>query len=69
MKQRPRTHCFVTVKEMPEQQWNRRLAREKREELWREYIDTKRDEFESRFGISFVNAVQLHETRPYFKPK
>lgn len=43
-KVRPRTHIYVTLKEMPEKMRERKDAWNTREELWREHIRSKKDQ-------------------------
>lgn len=48
-KSRPRTHLYVTVKEMPEKMVERLDAWERREVLWKEHMISKADEFGTLF--------------------
>ena len=64
MKTRPRTHINVVVKEMPDKMQSRVDAWEAREELWRDHISSKAEEFGALFpDVQFAlpqNKAEMH---------
>ena len=57
-KTRPRTHLYVTLKEMPDNMISRVQQWEEREVLWKDHMLSKVDDFANRFpDIEFILPV------------